>query len=61
MQPFGQAQASTTRTYGGTGLGLPITQGLVEAHGGLISVASAPAQGTRVTLTLPPERTRSAA
>jgi signal transduction histidine kinase len=61
MQPFGQAQASTTRTYGGTGLGLPITQGLVEAHGGLISVVSAPAQGTRVTLILPPERTRSAA
>ena len=60
MQPFGQAQASTTRTYGGTGLGLPITQGLVEAHGGLISVVSAPARGTRVTLTLPPERTRSA-
>ena len=61
MQPFGQAQASTTRTYGGTGLGLPITQGLVEAHGGLMSVASAPGQGTRVTLALPPERTRSAA
>jgi two-component system cell cycle sensor histidine kinase PleC len=61
MPPFGQAQASTTCTYGGSGLGLPITQGLVEAHGGLISVVSAPAQGTRVILTLPPERTRSAA
>jgi signal transduction histidine kinase len=61
MQPFGQAQASTTRTYGGTGLGLPITQGLVEAHGGAMTVASAPGEGTRVTLTLPPDRTRSAA
>jgi signal transduction histidine kinase len=60
MQPFGQAQASTTRTYGGTGLGLPITQGLVEAHGGVMSVVSAPGRGTRVTITLPPERTRSA-
>ncbi len=61
MQPFGQAQASTTRAYGGTGLGLPITQGLVEAHGGVMSVVSAPGQGTRVTITLPPERTRAAA
>jgi signal transduction histidine kinase len=61
MQPFGQAQASTTRTHGGTGLGLPITQGLIEAHGGVMSVVSAPGRGTRVTITLPPERTRSAA
>jgi signal transduction histidine kinase len=61
LQPFGQAQASTTRTYGGTGLGLPITQGLVEAHGGVMSIASAPGEGTRVSLRLPPERTRSAA
>jgi signal transduction histidine kinase len=60
MQPFGQAHASTTRAYGGTGLGLPITQGLVEAHGGLMTVASAPGEGTRVTITLPPERTRAA-
>jgi signal transduction histidine kinase len=61
MQPFGQAQASTTRTHGGTGLGLPITQGLIEAHGGVMSVVSAQGRGTRVTITLPPERTRSAA
>jgi signal transduction histidine kinase len=61
LQPFGQAQASTTRTHGGTGLGLPITQGLVEAHGGVMTVASAPGEGTRVTITLPPDRTRSAA
>ncbi|MGA8403028.1 MAG: PAS-domain containing protein [Stellaceae bacterium] len=61
MQPFGQAQTSTTRAYGGTGLGLPITQGLVEAHGGVMSVVSAPGQGTCVTITLPPERTRAVA
>ena len=61
LQPFGQAQASTTRIYGGTGLGLPITQGLVEAHGGVMSVDTAPGRGTRVTISLPPERTRSAA
>ena len=58
LQPFGQAQASTSRTYGGTGLGLPITQGLVEAHGGVMSIASSSGQGTRVSIILPPERTR---
>jgi signal transduction histidine kinase len=60
LQPFGQAHTSTTRTYGGTGLGLPITQGLVKAHGGVMSIASVPGEGTRVSITLPAERTRSA-
>jgi signal transduction histidine kinase len=59
LQPFGQAHTSTTRAYGGTGLGLPITQGLVEAHGGGMSISSAPGRGTRVTIRLPAERTRS--
>jgi signal transduction histidine kinase len=58
LQPFGQAHTATTRTYGGTGLGLPITQGLVEAHGGMMSIVSAPREGTRVQITLPAERTR---
>lgn len=61
LQPFGQAHTSTTRTYGGTGLGLPITQGLIEAHGGTMSIASAPNKGTRVAIILPAERTRPAA
>jgi signal transduction histidine kinase len=61
LQPFGQAHSATTRTYGGTGLGLPITQGLVEAHGGTLTIESRPGSGTRVTITLPSERTRSAA
>jgi signal transduction histidine kinase len=61
LQPFGQAHASTTRTYGGTGLGLPITQGLIEAHGGVMSIDSSLGKGTCVTITLPAERTRSAA
>lgn len=38
----------------GTGLGLPTCKKIVEAHGGHISVASAPGQGTRFTITLPP-------
>jgi signal transduction histidine kinase len=61
LQPFGQAHTSTTRTYGGTGLGLPITQGLVKAHGGVMSIVTSPGQGTRVSIVLPAERTRSAA
>jgi signal transduction histidine kinase len=60
LQPFGQAHSSTTRTYGGTGLGLPITQGLVEAHGGAMTIVSNPGVGTSVTMTLPAERTRTA-
>jgi signal transduction histidine kinase len=61
LQPFGQAHSSTTRTYGGTGLGLPITQGLVEAHGGVLTIVSTPGKGTCVSITLPAERTRSMA
>jgi signal transduction histidine kinase len=59
LQPFGQAHSSTTRTYGGTGLGLPITQGLIEAHGGTMTIKSRPGAGTSVTITLPANRTRT--
>ncbi|MDE2371539.1 MAG: PAS domain-containing protein [Burkholderiales bacterium] len=44
--PFTQADASTQRRYGGTGLGLVITQRLVEMMGGAISVSSEPDAGT---------------
>jgi signal transduction histidine kinase len=37
----------------GAGLGLAIAKGLVEAHGGMIRVQSAPGQGTRIAFTLP--------
>ena len=37
----------------GTGLGLTIARGIVEAHGGVIQVASHPGEGTRFTLVLP--------
>ena len=53
LQPFGQAKPATTRTYGGTGLGLPITKGLVEAHGGSLTILSRPGEGTTVRLVLP--------
>jgi signal transduction histidine kinase len=56
LQPFGQAQPSTTRNYGGTGLGLPITKGLIEAHGGRLEIRSRAGHGTVVRVILPAER-----
>jgi signal transduction histidine kinase len=53
LQPFGQAKPETARTHGGTGLGLPIVKGLVEAHGGSLEVKSDPDQGTLVRIRLP--------
>jgi signal transduction histidine kinase len=52
-------QASPTRTYGGLGLGLYIVRGIVEAHGGIVRVASTPGVGSTFTIELPvqPEET----
>ena len=53
LQPFGQASPATTRTHGGTGLGLPIAKGLVEAHGGTLTIKSKPGLGSLVRIALP--------
>ena len=58
LQPFGQAKPSTTSNYGGTGLGLPITKGLVEAHGGKLMIKSRSGCGTLVRVLLPIEKGR---
>lgn len=52
-QKFVQADSSTTRKFGGTGLGMPITKSLVEIMGGSIAVQSALEVGTRFTVRIP--------
>ncbi|MDH3599015.1 MAG: response regulator [Candidatus Tectomicrobia bacterium] len=57
FEKFTQADVSTTREYGGTGLGLTITKQLVELMNGAIGVRSTPGSGTTFWLTVCLERT----
>ena len=54
LSPFGQVDGTRTRWREGTGLGLPIAKALIELHGGRLSIRSAKATGTEVSVRLPP-------
>ncbi|WP_143762871.1 hybrid sensor histidine kinase/response regulator [Ramlibacter tataouinensis] len=54
FDPFEQAAQDSARTQGGLGLGLALTKGLAELHGGSVSAESAgPGQGASFTLRIP--------
>ncbi len=61
FEPFTQADTSTTREYGGTGLGLTISRHYIDLMGGDIAIHSAVGEGTKITLSIPMDFDPSAA
>jgi len=60
FEPFAQADGSTTRRFGGSGLGLYVAQRLTQMMGGTLHLANAPqSQGAVATVTFPLRRTAS--
>lgn len=60
FRPFEQADSSTSRKYGGTGLGLPITLSMCELLGATLTVASTFGEGSTFSVTLPSNGVSSA-
>lgn len=60
FERFSQVDARLSRRYEGIGLGLPLSQRLMELHGGTLELESEIGKGTTVTVTFPAERIRSA-
>jgi signal transduction histidine kinase len=56
FEPFTQIDASLSRRFDGTGLGLYVSRALVQAHGGELVLQSRPGAGTTAEIRLPPER-----
>ncbi|MCA8970130.1 MAG: response regulator, partial [Planctomycetes bacterium] len=59
FEAFSQADSSTTRKYGGTGLGLVISRQLIELLGGRLFVASEPGEGSVFSFVLDVERAKA--
>jgi signal transduction histidine kinase len=53
LEPFSRLETSRNRGTGGAGLGLAIARGLIEAHGGSLSIGQAPSGGARISVRLP--------
>jgi signal transduction histidine kinase len=53
LEPFNRLETSRNRATGGAGLGLAVARSLVEAHGGTVEIATAPAGGAQVVVELP--------
>jgi signal transduction histidine kinase len=56
FERFGQGRHDVTGADEGSGLGLPIVKGLIEAHGGYVTLESELGEGTCITVWLPRER-----
>ncbi len=55
--PFAQIDSPFNANEDGKGLGIPLTKGLIEAHGGYLNFSSEKGKGTKVEITFPPSRT----
>ncbi|MBL8709982.1 MAG: PAS domain-containing protein [Rhodospirillaceae bacterium] len=56
LQPFAQVDSGLNRKYEGTGLGLTLSRGLAQLHGGDLQLESRVGEGTRAIVTLPASR-----
>ncbi|MGB0681085.1 MAG: PAS domain-containing sensor histidine kinase [Magnetovibrionaceae bacterium] len=59
LTPFGQVESALDRSHEGTGLGLPLAEGLMRLHGGRLEIDTEPGRGTTASLIFP-ARTPSA-